>query len=86
MSTLKVDSVVEKTSGHGVHIPGHVMQVVQGTTSTNVTNNSTTYIDSGLSVNITPLSSSSKILVMAKQKGVRLDHAEAQVLTRGLPQ
>jgi hypothetical protein len=27
MSTLKVDSVVEKTSGNGVHIPGHVIQV-----------------------------------------------------------
>ena len=80
MSTLKVDSVVEKTSGNGVHIPGHVIQVVQGTTSTNVTNNSTTYIDSGLSVNITPLSSSSKILVMAKQKGVRLDPGGASTL------
>jgi len=80
MSTLKVDSLVEKTSGNGVHIPGHVIQVVQGTTSTNVTNNSTTYIDSGLSVNITPLSSSSKILVMAKQKGVRLDPGGASTL------
>ena len=26
MSTLKVDSLVEKTSGNGVHIPGHVIQ------------------------------------------------------------
>ena len=79
-STLYVDSLIEKTSGNGVHIPGHVMQVVQGTTSTNVTNNTTTYIDSGLSVNITPLYSSSKILVMAKQKGVRLDPAGATTL------
>ena len=28
MSTLKVDSLVEKTSGNGVHIAGHVVQVV----------------------------------------------------------
>ena len=25
MSTLKVDSLVEKTSGNGVHIAGHVI-------------------------------------------------------------
>ena len=28
MSNLYVDSIVEKTSGNGVHIPGHVIQAV----------------------------------------------------------
>ena len=31
MSILKVDTINEKTSGNGVAIPGHVIQVVQGT-------------------------------------------------------
>ena len=31
MSTLFVDTINEKTSGNGVAIPGHVVQVVQGT-------------------------------------------------------
>ena len=28
MSTLYVDTITEKTSGNGVQIPGHVVQVV----------------------------------------------------------
>ena len=32
MSTLYVDTITEKTSGNGVQIPGHVVQVVQRTT------------------------------------------------------
>ena len=31
MSTLFVDTINEKTSGNGIQIPGHVVQVVQGT-------------------------------------------------------
>ena len=27
MSTLYVDNLIEKSSGHGVHIPGHVVNV-----------------------------------------------------------
>ncbi len=37
MSTLKVDSLVEKTSGNGVHIPGHVIQFAQSSLSTSTT-------------------------------------------------
>jgi hypothetical protein len=37
MSTLKVDSLVEKTSGNGVHIPGHVVQFAQATLSNSTT-------------------------------------------------
>jgi len=67
MSTLKVDSLVEKTSGNGVHIAGHVVQVVEGSTSTNTQMNSATFADTSLSVSITPKSSSSKILVLIQQ-------------------
>lgn len=73
MSKIYVDEIAGIASADTVAIPGHVIQVVQGTTSTVSTNSSTTYADTGLSVNITPSSTSSKILVMAKQKGFRLD-------------
>jgi hypothetical protein len=41
-----------------------VLQVVSSTATANIQNNTSTYVDSGLSVTITPQSSSSKILVM----------------------
>ena len=44
-STLYVDNLVEKTSGNGVHIPGHILQVVQSTwgqVNSNITSSSFT--------------------------------------------
>ena len=64
MSTLKVDSLVEKTSGNGVHIPGHVIQVVQSTRTTETASTSTTFSNTGLSLSITPKNNTSKIMVM----------------------
>ena len=55
MSTLKVDSLVEKTSGNGVHIAGHVVQVVEGEYNTQTDITSQSYTDSGLSATITPI-------------------------------
>lgn len=46
---------------------GSILQVVEGGTSSQVTLNTTTYIDSGLSASITPSSSTSKILVLLDQ-------------------
>lgn len=46
---------------------GSVLQVVQGTTTTQVDTTSATLVDTGLSATITPLSSSSKILVVVSQ-------------------
>ena len=47
---------------------GKVLQVVNATYSTAVTvNNSTTYVDTGLTATITPLFSTSKILVLVNQ-------------------
>jgi hypothetical protein len=65
MSTLYVDTINEKTSSNGVQIPGHVLQVVQSTITSIPSTTSTSFVDTGLSVTITPTSSSSKILVMA---------------------
>jgi hypothetical protein len=47
---------------------GKVLQVVQGTSTTNVSSSSTTLADSGLSASITPSATSSKILVMTSQQ------------------
>ena len=49
---------------------GSVLQVVQGTTSTVVTNSTTTYVDTGLTATITPRSTSSKILVFITMSGL----------------
>jgi hypothetical protein len=46
---------------------GKVLQVVQATTATAVTITSPTYVDSGLSLSITPSSASSKVLVLVMQ-------------------
>ena len=48
----------------GLSSPGHVLQVVQGLTSTQVSTSSSTYVDTGLTATITPSSLSSKILVI----------------------
>jgi hypothetical protein len=64
MSTLKVDSLVEKTSGNGVHIAGHVLQVVQSTwgqAGSNITSSS--FTATGHTVAITPKFSTSKVLL-----------------------
>ena len=65
MSILKVDTINEKTTGNGVQIAGHVLQVQQGvmTSRVQVTTTSVYTIGDGFTVNITPKSTSSKILV-----------------------
>lgn len=65
MSILKVDTIQEKTSGNGVLIPGHVAQVVNDHTYTQVAATSATFIDTGVQATITPLSTSSLILISA---------------------
>jgi len=63
-------------SGETIAIPsgvtmtgmGKVLQVVQGTSSTQTSNNTTSYADTTLSASITPSSTSNKVLVMLTQK------------------
>jgi len=62
-SIISVDDIIEKTSGHGVQIPGHVVQVVYGTSVADNNSTSTSFVASDLSASITPSSTSSKILV-----------------------
>lgn len=53
---------------------GRVLQVVQGTTTTSVSNSTITYADTGLTATITPSNSSSKIVVL-------ITHAECAIAT-----
>ena len=46
---------------------GGIIQVVEGTTSTNVQTTSTSYVASGLSATITPKSASNRVLVLVTQ-------------------
>jgi len=64
MSDLKVNSIAGSTST-GVHIPGHVIQVVNATfdTKTDFTNNGS-FSNSHITANITPSSTSSKVFVL----------------------
>ena len=63
MSTLYVDTINEKTSGNGVQIPGHVLQVVSNSGSQSVSTTSTSFVDA-ISATITPISTSNKILII----------------------
>lgn len=63
MSVLKVDTINEKTSGNGVQIAGHVVQVQRGTLSAVTSTSSTSYVSSGLGVTITPKFSTSKLFI-----------------------
>ena len=70
-STLYVDNLIEKTSGSGVHIPGHVIQVVQGVYSSVATVSTAALSTSSVlfSATITPKFASSKILLTGHISG-----------------
>ena len=64
-STLTVDNIVGATTAANVKLPaGAVLQVVEGSFSTQTDIASTSYTDSGLSVTITPKFASSKVFVI----------------------
>ena len=64
MSTMYVNKVQELNVGSGVHIPGHVIQVVSSEVTSATSATSATPVNI-VSVNITPKLSSSKIYIMA---------------------
>lgn len=49
---------------------GKILQVIQATTTTQVSSTSSTFVDTNLSVSITPSATSSRILIMISQMGV----------------
>lgn len=48
---------------------GAVLQTVSATTSTQVINNTSTFVDTGLTATITPILATSKVLVLVSQNG-----------------
>lgn len=65
MSILKVDTINEKTTGNGVAIPGHVVQVANNTGTTGSTSQSSgAYLTTPYTATITPKFATSKILAM----------------------
>ena len=77
MSKLQVDTIEGKTTAGTVAMPsGHIIQLVTNTYSTPVTISNTTYVDSGLTCQITPKFSTSKIFITVSQY-FRLHHVTA---------
>jgi len=68
---LTIDSSGNLTAPNKLISTGHVLQVVSVTTTAYNNTTSATYIDSGLTLSITPSSSSNKILVFANVNGTR---------------
>lgn len=75
-SRLVVDTIQASTlggnmvtipTGQKLYAPGHVIQVVQNFTNTQVSLATTTYTNTGLSASINPSSANSKILVIVNQ-------------------
>ena len=58
---------------------GGVIQVVQGTTSTQVSSSSSTYADTGATATITPKFSTSKILVLLTMNGIGKETSNTSV-------
>jgi hypothetical protein len=64
MSKIYVDEIAGIASADTVAIPGHVIQVVQVDTTTQVTTTSSTFVTTGHSLTITPSSTNSKIYIV----------------------
>ena len=63
MSVLSVNNILEKTSGHGVKIAGHVVQTVFVHSTTRTAVSSSTYTNVSLTKAITPKYSDSLIYI-----------------------
>lgn len=74
---------VTVASGTVTGILGRVLQVVTGTTSTNVTRTAATYLDTGLTANITPSFTNSKILILVSQAAFATHPSTCQIKLTG---
>lgn len=69
MSILKVDTINEKTTGNGVIIPNHVIQVKRGFSGSTVTVNASTA--TGASVTLNRLDANSNFIIIVAAAVVR---------------
>ena len=72
LSSAASPTTVEIASGHkitgaagSVTVPGQIIQTVNSTTTTQLTSSSSSFVITDLTLNITPTSSSNKILIIA---------------------
>ena len=75
MSKIEVNEIAERTTGSGIHIPGHVIQVVDVTGNTTASTTSTSNVRVGVEAVITPKSLSSKIIVLCNAT-LRWNHGD----------
>jgi len=68
MSELRTNKIYPRDGLPAGASGGGIIQIVQGSTQTEVNTNSTTYVDTTLSATITPTSLSNKIFVMVSQQ------------------
>ena len=67
MSTLFVDNL-KPNLNTGINIPGHIIQVVQNTSTTQFSQGGTSFTNTNLDATITPKYQNSKILISVKQQ------------------
>ena len=78
LDTLEIwNGTAWRILGLGTPSTGSVLQIVQGSTTTGASSSTTTYADTNLSASITPTSTSSKVLVIFAQQGLRKTNGNA---------
>ena len=75
-SVLTIDSSGNLTASAKLHSAGHVIQLVSNEYTSTTTLSSSTYVDSGLTCQITPKFSTSKIFILVSQQ-LRMRHSSA---------
>tara|TARA_R110001606_G_scaffold395073_1_gene566657 strand:+ start:453 stop:956 length:504 start_codon:yes stop_codon:yes gene_type:complete len=74
MSTLKVDSLVEKTSGNGVHIAGHVIQTQFYKSNTYLSTSGDSWSNTGYEINFTPKDANSILSIDVSLSGLGINN------------
>ena len=90
MSSIKLDGLtLASTANSAVNLDssvvfpaGHVIQVQSVVYSTQASNNTGSYVDTGLTASITPTSTSSKVLVLVSQNGCYIAGGANNILGR----
>ena len=82
MSTLFVDDINEKTSGHGVKIPGHICQVVTATNTVETTISGQDTEVFNFQASFTPTYDDSTLVIMITANGLDTNSNGGRFLTR----
>jgi hypothetical protein len=84
--TISGDGTITGLDADGISsqpvFPGNVLQVVSANYSTQTTNNTGSYVDTGLTASITPTSASSKVLILVSQNGCYKGGSATNVIGR----